>query len=65
MSRQAVSKHLSALSRAGLLKSERRGRERIWGLRTERIAEVQHYLAQISQQWDEAIERLRSFVENG
>jgi DNA-binding transcriptional ArsR family regulator len=63
ISRQAVTKHLHALSNAGLIRGERCGRERIWRLEPRRLAEVQGHLDQISAQWDAAIERLRAFVE--
>jgi len=63
ISRQAVTKHLHALHRAGLVRSERRSRERIWRLEPKRIDEVLRYLAQVSQQWDAALSRLRSRVE--
>ena len=63
MSRQAITKHLHALARAGLLRSERSGRERIWELRTRRLADVRRYLGRISDQWDGALGRLRSLVE--
>jgi DNA-binding transcriptional ArsR family regulator len=65
VSRQAVTKHLLALQEVGLVRSGRVGRERIWELRTERLAEVRHHLEQISAHWDEALERLRSLVEVG
>jgi DNA-binding transcriptional ArsR family regulator len=64
ISRQGVTKHLYALHAAGLVRSERRGRERIWKLEPRRLDEVRRYLAQISQQWDEALARLRSAVES-
>jgi DNA-binding transcriptional ArsR family regulator len=63
VSRQAITKHLRALEAAGLARSARAGRERIWELRTRRLSEVRRYLDQISQQWDAAIERLRAMVE--
>ena len=63
VSRQAVTKHLQALSDAGLVCSERAGRERVWEMQTRRLAEVRRYLDQISDQWDEAIGRLKAFVE--
>jgi DNA-binding transcriptional ArsR family regulator len=63
VSRQAITKHLQALEQAGLAHSSRNGRERIWELRTRRLSEVQHYLDQISQQWDAVLGRLRDFVE--
>lgn len=63
ISRQGVTKHLHALHKAGLVRSERRGREHIWKLEPRRIDEVRRYLTRISQQWDEALVRLRTAVE--
>jgi DNA-binding transcriptional ArsR family regulator len=63
ISRQAVTKHLHALAGVGLVASQRAGRERIWLLQPRRIEEVRRHLAAISRQWDDAIERLRVFVE--
>jgi DNA-binding transcriptional ArsR family regulator len=64
ISRQGVTKHLYALHAAGLVRSERCGRENIWRLEPRRLDEVRRYLAQISQQWDDALARLRSAVED-
>jgi len=63
VSRQAITKHLHALAEAGLVESTRDGRERIWELRPKRLAEASRYLEQISDQWDDALGRLRAFVE--
>lgn len=63
LSRQAVTKHLNALSDAGLVRSERSGRERVWELQPRRLAEVRRCLDLISAQWEDALDRLRSFVE--
>jgi DNA-binding transcriptional ArsR family regulator len=63
VSRQAVTKHLVVLSKAGLAKGHRRGRERIWQLEPARLAEAHQYLDQISRQWDDALGRLKRFVE--
>jgi DNA-binding transcriptional ArsR family regulator len=64
VSRQAVTKHLRALEEAGLVQSAREGRERVWALRTQRLAEVRHHLDLISEQWNAAIGRLRELVED-
>jgi DNA-binding transcriptional ArsR family regulator len=64
VSRQAITKHLHALEQAGLVRSSRDGRERIWELRTKRLAEIRQYLDQISTQWDDALARLRTLVED-
>ncbi len=63
VSRQAVSKHLRALEAAGLVRSARAGRERIWELQPKRLAEIRRHLDEISAQWDDALARLRDFVE--
>jgi DNA-binding transcriptional ArsR family regulator len=63
LSRQAVTKHLHALEEAGLVASGRLGRERVWKLQTKRLMQARRYLDQISAQWDEALNRLRTLVE--
>ena len=65
VTRQAITKHLGILASVGLVHVIRRGRERIWEIDTDRLGEAHHYLDQISRQWDEALERLRIFVEEG
>jgi DNA-binding transcriptional ArsR family regulator len=63
VSRQAITKHLRVLSDAGLVRSTRRGREQVWDLEPRRLNDAHEYLDGISKQWDEALERLRKFVE--
>jgi DNA-binding transcriptional ArsR family regulator len=63
ITRQGITKHLDALSAAGIVRSERSGRERLWSVESGRLAEARGYLYRISQQWDAAIERLRASVE--
>jgi DNA-binding transcriptional ArsR family regulator len=64
VTRQAITKHLHALAEAGLVRSTRAGRERIWEIQPKRLADASRYLEQISAHWDEAIERLRAMVED-
>jgi hypothetical protein len=45
------------------VRSARDGRERIWEIAPRRLVDASRYLKQISKQWDDAIERLRAFVE--
>ena len=63
VTRQAISKHLRVMEGAGLVRSTRRGRERLWQLEQRRLADARHYLEVISKQWDEALGRLKKFVE--
>jgi DNA-binding transcriptional ArsR family regulator len=64
VSRQAITKHLEVLHGAGLVRSNRQGRERVWELAPERLAAAHGYLDRISAQWDDALGRLRAFVED-
>jgi DNA-binding transcriptional ArsR family regulator len=63
ISRQAVTKHLAALEKAGVVSSEKSGRERLWGLETARLARAARRLERISAHWDEALARLKALVE--
>jgi DNA-binding transcriptional ArsR family regulator len=64
VTRQAVTKHLHVLAYAGLVSDARHGRERLWQLETSRLDEARRYLDAISKRWDEALDRLRSYVED-
>ncbi len=63
VSRQAITKHLYVLEQVRLARSTRLGRESIWELQPARLDAVRRYLNDISAQWDGALERLRTFVE--
>jgi DNA-binding transcriptional ArsR family regulator len=64
VTRQAITKHLQTLEDAGLVHGMRAGRERIWELETKRLEKARRCLDLISSQWDDAIGRLRAFVED-
>ena len=63
VSRQAATKHLLLLEAVGLVTSERHGRERIWRIEPEPLADASDYLTTLSKRWDKAIDRLRAYVE--
>jgi DNA-binding transcriptional ArsR family regulator len=63
VTRQAITKHLLALEAAGVVRSEREGRERLWAIEPAKLVTASRYLERISKRWDERIERLRAFVE--
>lgn len=65
ITRQAVTKHLRVLEAAGLARCERSGRETRWQLDRRPLATARDHLDLIARQWDEALERLRRFVEDG
>jgi DNA-binding transcriptional ArsR family regulator len=63
LSRQAVTKHLRVLANAGVVRSVRIGRESLFELEPQPIEEMRDYLDQVSKQWDDALARLKSHVE--
>jgi DNA-binding transcriptional ArsR family regulator len=63
LTRQAVTKHLRVLENAGMVGSERSGRESLYRLETARILEARNYLDGISRHWDAALARLKQMVE--
>jgi DNA-binding transcriptional ArsR family regulator len=64
VTRQAITKHLQTLARAGVVHVSRSGRESICELETARLERARRCLDQISDQWDAVLERLRVFVED-
>ena len=63
ISRQAVTKHLQVLFDAGLVRDLKCGRERRWQLAPERVEEARQSLEAIGRQWEDALGRLKRFVE--
>jgi DNA-binding transcriptional ArsR family regulator len=65
VTRQAITRHLHALGRVGLVREARRGRERVFSLDLKRLERAREYLDQVAAQWDAAAARLKAFVEEG
>ena len=63
LTRQAISKHLRVLEDAGVVRSRRQGRESLFALNPKAIAGLQDYLAVVSDQWEDALSRLKHFLE--
>jgi DNA-binding transcriptional ArsR family regulator len=64
LTRQAITKHLRVLERAGIVHSVRTGRKNLFKFDLEPIAELREYLGFVSEQWDQALLRLKAFVED-
>jgi DNA-binding transcriptional ArsR family regulator len=62
ITRQALTKHLYALAKAGLVEGTR-DRPRVWRLKPGRLNEARQSLDRIAAQWDDALDRLKRFVE--
>jgi DNA-binding transcriptional ArsR family regulator len=63
MTRQAVTKHLRVLERAGLVRCSQQGRERRFAFRPEPVEDMREYLEFVSAKWDDALVRLKALVE--
>ncbi|MGC0772532.1 MAG: helix-turn-helix transcriptional regulator [Candidatus Acidiferrum sp.] len=64
LTRQAITKHLRMLERAGIVHSVHAGRESQFKFDPQPMEEMKQYLDLVSKQWDHALSRLKSFVES-
>lgn len=64
LTRQAITKHLRVLETAGVVHSLRSGRESLFEFNSQSMEEMKKYLETVSKQWDQALARLRAFVED-
>lgn len=63
MTRQAASKHLEVLESAGVVRSEKQGREVVRSLEPEAVDEATAWLQGRVRMWEGKLEALRRFVE--
>jgi DNA-binding transcriptional ArsR family regulator len=64
LTRQAMTKHLRVLESNGMVRRTRTGRESLFELNPQPIGEIKKYLDFVSERWDQALSRLKSFVES-
>jgi DNA-binding transcriptional ArsR family regulator len=63
LTRQAVTKHLRVLEKAKMVRCVHAGRESLFAFDPRPLAEIREYLDLVSRQWDQALLRLKAFVE--
>lgn len=63
LTRQAITKHLRVLENAGVVRTERSGRESLFELDGAAFQDAKEYLEFVSRQWDDTLGRLKKFVE--
>ena len=63
LTRQAITKHLRVLESVGIVHSVHAGRESLFEFDPTPIDEMKEYLNFVSEQWDHALTRLKSFIE--
>ena len=64
LTRQGVTKHLRVLQRAGIVRARSVGRESQFSYVPEPVERARSYLDAVSAQWDDALARLKAFVES-
>jgi DNA-binding transcriptional ArsR family regulator len=63
ITRQAVVKHLSALTEAGLLERERAGREVRYRVTPQPLSDAVGWMAEVGAQWDDRLAALARLYE--
>lgn len=64
VSRQAVRKHLDVLDAAGLVSTERSGREVRYSLSPASMGSAVGWMADVGARWDRRLQALASFLAN-
>jgi len=62
-SRPAISKHLRILKDAGIVSEQRQGRERVYRLHPDRLANVADWLLTYRDLWQTSLNRLKQRLE--
>jgi ArsR family transcriptional regulator, cadmium/lead-responsive transcriptional repressor len=62
-SRQAVSKHLAVLERAGLISRRKQGREVLCQVQAERLDQAAQAMAELAAQWDRRLAMIKRLAE--
>jgi DNA-binding transcriptional ArsR family regulator len=62
-SRQAVSKHLAVLERAGLISRRKQGREVLYQVEAGRLDQAAREMAQLAAQWDRRLAMIKRLAE--
>ncbi len=61
--RQAVSKHLVVLERAGLVSRRKQGREVLYQVQADRLDQATQAMAQLAAQWDRRLAMIKRLAE--
>jgi DNA-binding transcriptional ArsR family regulator len=63
ITRQGILKHLTILEAAGLVAVHQKGREKRYTLTPEPLSELEQWLRNIGDKWDERLTRLKVWLE--
>jgi DNA-binding transcriptional ArsR family regulator len=62
-SRQAVSKHLAVLERAGLIRRRKQGREVLYQVQADRLDPATRVMAELAAHWDQRLGMIKRLAE--
>ena len=62
-SRQAVSKHLAVLERAGLISRRKQGREVLYQVVADRLDQATRAMAELAARWDRRLAAIKRLAE--
>lgn len=60
--RQAVTKHLSVLANAGLVRDRKQGRERVFEVNPEPLWQMSDWIQAYRQEWEDRFDRLDLYL---
>ncbi len=63
MSRQAVSLHIKILTECGLVVIQQKGRERICEAKLDQLSEVNQWIKQYKQFWEQKLDALEAYLD--
>jgi DNA-binding transcriptional ArsR family regulator len=63
LTRQAVSKHLAVLERAGLVDSKPHGRQTTYRVRADELDRATRGIAEVAARWDRRLRRIKAIAE--
>lgn len=63
ITRQAITKHLEVLEKAGVVRGEMAGRVKLFELNPEPLKVAKDYLASVGAQWEQALQRLQAHLD--
>jgi len=63
ITRQAMTKHLRVLEGAGIVSASKSGRQVVFKLVPGALRSADEYLRRVSEQWGDALGRLKAFAE--
>jgi DNA-binding transcriptional ArsR family regulator len=63
ISRPAISKHIKVLTECGLVEIKQEGRERYCTARLEKLGEVNDWIGQYKQFWEQRLDALEQYLD--